>query len=131
MGNLFLASAFMAYCFLFFDFTSVYMSAYRAFYSLFGEVIEASVISYSESGETIPPYFDYGYMKEGIGFLLDERLKGRCDYDYRVYPANPITKLPEASSNQGALVELDCSYMFGETILSKKAFFAISEISDE
>lgn len=131
MGNFFLAAAFMCYCFLFFDYTSAYMSAYRAFYSLFGAVIDASVVSYSEKGETLSPYFDYDYMKEGIASILEERLKGRCAYEYKVYPADPLTKLPDATKNTAALVELDCSYMFGGKMLSKRAFFAITETGDE
>lgn len=130
MGNLFIAAAFMSYCFVCFDYTSVYMSAYRAFYSLFGAVVEASVVSYGKNGETVVPYFDYDFMEEGVAQVLAERLKGRCDYAYRVYAADPSSKLRDPSSDQAAIIELDCSYMFGKTILSKKAFFAIKERND-
>ncbi|HBS03238.1 MAG TPA: hypothetical protein DEA63_05235 [Firmicutes bacterium] len=127
MGNFFFAVGFLAYAFALFRFGYVTMGANRAFYGLFGGIVESSVVQLNVQGEMVAPYFDFDILHKRINLHFQETLGGLCEYAYRVSPADPIRKEIDPLGLQAAIVELNCYWASGDRILSKRAFFSLME----
>lgn len=123
MGNMLLAMLFLSFSFMAFRFSYAYMGAYRTFYGLFSDELETCVITVSQSGEAVMPYFSLSAVEDYTKAYLEERLAEVCQYKTEIegYAYRGDYEYP-----MGVSVRLCCT-LLERTLIDRTALFTLME----
>ena len=123
MGNMLLAMLFLSFSFMTFRFSYAYMGAYRTFYGLFSDELETCVITVSQSGEAVMPYFSLSAVEDYTKAYLEERLAEVCQYKTEIegYAYRGDYEYP-----MGVSIRLCCT-LLERTLIDRTALFTLME----
>ena len=123
MGNMLLAMLFLSFSFMAFRFSYAYMGAYRTFYGLFSDELETCVITISQSGEAVMPYFSLSAVEDYTKAYLEERLAEVCQYKTEIegYAYRGDYEYP-----MGVSIRLCCT-LLERTLIDRTALFTLME----
>ncbi len=123
MGNMLLAMLFLSFSFMAFRFSYAYMGAYRTFYGLFSDELETCVITVSQSGEAVIPYFSLSAVEDYTKAYLEERLAEVCQYKTEIegYAYRGDYEYP-----MGVSIRLCCT-LLERTLIDRTALFTLME----
>ena len=123
MGNMLLAMLFLSFSFMAFRFSYAYMGAYRTFYGLFSDELETCVITVSQSGEAVMPYFSLSAVEDYTEAYLEERLAEVCQYKTEIegYAYRGDYEYP-----MGVSIRLCCT-LLERTLIDRTALFTLME----
>ena len=123
MGNMLLAMLFLSFSFMAFRFSYAYMGAYRTFYGLFSDELETCVITVSQSGEAVTPYFSLSAVEDYTKAYLEERLAEVCQYKTEIegYAYRGDYEYP-----MGVSIRLCCT-LLERKLIDRTALFTLME----
>lgn len=123
MGNMLLAMLFLSFSFMAFRFSYAYMGAYRTFYGLFSDELETCVITVSQSGEAVMPYFSLSAVEDYTKAYLEERLAEVCQYKTEIegYAYRGDYEYP-----MGVSIRLCCT-LLERKLIDRTALFTLME----